>query len=112
MTSEFLERLRVLRGNHVDDSLDIYNAHVDFPCAHCESNLTHMVAEIEGISYVLFCSHCMKPTVGWVDDKGEQQISPTKQPSKAPTGTPDNVEVAWFESERCFYAGAYKSFSW
>ena len=51
----------------------------------------------------------MKPTVVGRDDEGNSQSAPTKQPSKAPMGTPDNIEDAWVEGERCFYAGAYNA---
>lgn len=109
MASEFLSRLNVLDIYAVGDTFSIGDAWVDVSCAHCGSSPTHMVAEIEEVSRALFCSYCMKPTVVWVDDEGNLQSAPAKQPSKAPMGTPDNIEDAWVEGERCFYAGAYSA---
>lgn len=111
MASEFLNRLSVLNSYEVGDSFSIDDSRVDSPCAHCGSQLTNKVFEIEGEGYGLVCPYCLKPTVVWIDDKGKEHCAQTGQPSKAPMGTPANIAAAWYEGERCFHAGAYNAAS-
>lgn len=111
MASEFLNQLKVLHDYEVGDTFSIRDARVDFPCVHCRSEFTNVVAQIEGVSYALFCSYCLKPSVVWVDNEGNLQSAPAQQPDRAPLGTPDGIVDAWFEGERCFHAGAYNAAS-
>lgn len=112
IVSEFLNQLNVLdvymSGG---DSFSIDDARMDFSCAHCGSNPINKVAEVEGQGCALFCPNCMKPSVVWIDSEGNSQFAPARQPSKAPMGTPKGIADAWFEGERCFYAGAYNAAS-
>lgn len=111
MASEFLSQLEVLHDYEVGDNFSIKDARVNFPCMHCGSKFNNIVAQIEDVSYALFCSYCMKPSVVWADDEGDFQFAPARQPAKAPLGTPDSIVDAWFESERCFHARAYNAAS-
>lgn len=112
MISNFLNELKVLNTYRIGgDSFDIDDARMDFSCAHCGSKPINKVAEVEGQGYALFCPNCMKPSVVWLDHEGNPQFAPVKQPSQAPMGTPKGIAEAWFEGDRCFYAGAYNAAS-